>query len=173
MLRLCGSCFAPYHHVDQNINLATSTTVSYVWTAGSRQHPLGTCPASLGKMYEFPECCKPQPKALHPQMHTLLKGRYTFTLVLNHTGLNTAVTRTPLATTHILSILSGSPEVTVPCLAAALTALYLTLEFPFILSQQDRRDITFAVCSFSCFPPSLSLPLISASLCNISPRCKG
>lgn len=56
-------------------------------------------------------------------------------------GLNTAITRTPLATTHILSILCGQSNVTVPCLAAALTALFLTHPFPFILSQRDREDV--------------------------------
>ncbi len=56
-------------------------------------------------------------------------------------GLNTAITRTPLATTHILSILCGQSNVTVPCLAAALTALFLTQPFPFILSQRDRSDV--------------------------------
>ena len=30
---------------------------------------------------------------------------------------------------------------TVPCLAAALTALFLTHPFPFILSQRDREDV--------------------------------
>ena len=29
-----------------------------------------------------------------------------------------------------------------PCLASSLVALFLTLPFPFILSQRDRRDIT-------------------------------
>ena len=60
-------------------------------------------------------------------------------------GLNTAITRTPLATTHILSILCGQSNVTVPCLAAALTALYLTNPFPFILSQRDRQDVHLKV----------------------------
>ncbi|KAL3161825.1 hypothetical protein ABBQ38_008915 [Trebouxia sp. C0009 RCD-2024] len=57
-------------------------------------------------------------------------------------GLNTAITRTPFATSLILTALSGHPEVAVPCLASALVALFLTLPFPFILSQRDRRDIT-------------------------------
>ena len=60
-------------------------------------------------------------------------------------GLNTAITRTPLATTHILSILCGQSNVTVPCLAAALTALFLTHPFPFILSQRDREDVHLKV----------------------------
>ncbi|KAK9821879.1 hypothetical protein WJX74_008487 [Apatococcus lobatus] len=56
-------------------------------------------------------------------------------------GLNTAITRTPLATTLILSVLSGVPQVTVPCLAAALTSLFITYNMPFIKPQQDRTDI--------------------------------
>ena len=57
-------------------------------------------------------------------------------------GLNTAITRTPFATSLILTDLSGHPEVAVPCLAASLVSLFLTLHFPFIMSQRDRRDIT-------------------------------
>lgn len=57
-------------------------------------------------------------------------------------GLNTAITRTPFATSLILTALSGHPEVAVPCLASSLVALFLTLPFPFIMSQRDRRDIT-------------------------------
>ena len=64
---------------------------------------------------------------------------------LRAAGLNTAITRTPLATTHILSILCGQSNVTVPCLAAALTALFLTHPFPFILSQRDREDVHLKV----------------------------
>ncbi|KAK9829338.1 hypothetical protein WJX72_005245 [[Myrmecia] bisecta] len=56
-------------------------------------------------------------------------------------GLNSAITRTPFSTSLILAILSGHPEVTVPCLASSLVALFLTLDFPFILSQRDRQDI--------------------------------
>ncbi|CAL8470569.1 g10111 [Coccomyxa elongata] len=56
-------------------------------------------------------------------------------------GLETSITRTPLASTHILSILAGSSTITVPCLASALVALYMTLGFPFILSQRDRHDM--------------------------------
>ena len=56
-------------------------------------------------------------------------------------GLNTAITRTPLATPLILSILSGVPQVTVPCLAAAITALFITLKLPFITTQRDRNDL--------------------------------
>lgn len=57
-------------------------------------------------------------------------------------GLNTAITRTPFATSLILTALSGHPEIAVPCLASSLVALFLTLHFPFIMSQRDRRDIT-------------------------------
>ena len=57
-------------------------------------------------------------------------------------GLNTAITRTPFATSLILTTLSGHPEIAVPCLASSLVALFLTLHHPFIMSQRDRRDIT-------------------------------
>ncbi|KAK9806589.1 hypothetical protein WJX73_005358 [Symbiochloris irregularis] len=56
-------------------------------------------------------------------------------------GLETAITRTPLSTTLILANLSGHTGVIVPCLASALTSLFLTLHKPFIASQQDRSDI--------------------------------
>lgn len=58
-------------------------------------------------------------------------------------GLNTAITRTPLATPLILSILAGTPQVLVPCLAASITALFATINLPFIKTQQDRTDFTF------------------------------
>lgn len=58
-------------------------------------------------------------------------------------GLNTAITRTPLATPLILSILAGTPQVTVPCLAAAITSLFITLKLPFIKTQRDRTDFAF------------------------------
>ena len=64
------------------------------------------------------------------------------------TGLNTAITRTPFATSLILTALSGHPEVAVPCLASALVSLFLTLNFPFIMSQRDRRDITIKEIEF-------------------------
>jgi hypothetical protein len=60
--------------------------------------------------------------------------------------LETSITRTPLASTHILSILAGSSTITVPCLASALVALYITLGFPFIMSQRDRHDMSIKVC---------------------------
>ena len=63
-------------------------------------------------------------------------------VALCHAGLNTAITRTPFATSLILTALSGHPEVAVPCLASSLVSLFLTLHFPFIMSQRDRSDIT-------------------------------
>jgi len=68
-------------------------------------------------------------------------------------GLETSITRTPLASTHILSILAGSSQITVPCLASALTALYITLGFPFIMSQRDRNDTVFKVWSSAACGP--------------------
>ena len=55
--------------------------------------------------------------------------------------METAITRTPLSTALILANLSGHTGVVVPCLASALISLFLTLNFPFIASQQDRNDI--------------------------------
>lgn len=55
------------------------------------------------------------------------------------------MTRTPLASTLILSILAGSSTILVPCLASALVALYITLDFPFIMSQRDRSDMALKV----------------------------
>ena len=63
-------------------------------------------------------------------------------------GLNTAITRTPFATSLILTALSGHPEIAVPCLASALVSLFLTLNYPFIMSQRDRRDITIKELEF-------------------------
>ena len=63
----------------------------------------------------------------------------------HHAGLETSVTRTPLASTLILSILAGSSTILVPCLASALVALYITLDFPFIMSQRDRSDMALKV----------------------------
>lgn len=62
------------------------------------------------------------------------------------------MTRTPLASTLILSILAGSSTILVPCLASALVALYITLEYPFILSQRDRSDMALKVCPNVCSP---------------------
>ena len=85
-------------------------------------------------------------------------------------GLNTAITRTPLATTHILSILCGQSNVTVPCLAAALTALYLTSPFPFIMSQRDRQDVHLKVqpCVELVTQKLRGLNIVKPSLC-----CRG
>ena len=60
-------------------------------------------------------------------------------------GLETSITRTPLASTHILSVLSGCSAITVPCLASALVALFITLKHPFIMSQRDRQDMALKV----------------------------
>lgn len=69
-------------------------------------------------------------------------------LSFSDAGVNTAITRTPFATSLILTALSGHPEVAVPCLASALVSLFLTLNFPFITSQRDRRDITIKEIEF-------------------------
>ena len=80
--------------------------------------------------------------------HCFMHKPYTPILCVDKTvavlsaGLNTAITRTPFATSLILTALSGHPEIAVPCLASSLVALFLTLHFPFIMSQRDRRDIT-------------------------------
>ena len=42
-------------------------------------------------------------------------------------GLETAITRTPLATALILANLSGQTGVTVPCLASSMVSLYVRL----------------------------------------------
>ena len=62
-------------------------------------------------------------------------------------GLNTSITRTPLGTTIILTTLCGQPGVAVPCLAAALVALFATKSTPFIMSQRSRADVE---TSLSC-----------------------
>ena len=36
-----------------------------------------------------------------------------------------------------------------PCLAASLVSLFMTLHFPFIMSQRDRRDITIKELEFA------------------------
>lgn len=98
-------------------------------------------------------CCRPTP-ALQPFAITQLAEGC---LRAQHTaGLETSVTRTPLASTLILSILAGSSTILVPCLASALVALYITLDFPFITSQRDRSDmalkarITLSYLTHSC-----------------------
>ena len=65
------------------------------------------------------------------------------------TGLETAITRTPLATALILSNLSGQTGVTVPCLASAMVSLYITLYRPFISSQRDRSDVIIKVQNYA------------------------
>lgn len=54
-------------------------------------------------------------------------------------AINCAITRTPLASPLILSTLSGHGICSVPCLAASLTALFLTKDIVMIGSQTDRK----------------------------------
>lgn len=54
-------------------------------------------------------------------------------------AINCAITRTPLATPLILSTLSGHGICSVPCLAAALTALFLTKDIVMVASQTERK----------------------------------
>lgn len=61
-------------------------------------------------------------------------------------GINCAVTRTPLATPLILATLSGQGNCLAPCLAAALTALFLTRDVVVIKSQAPRSDELDATC---------------------------
>ena len=75
-------------------------------------------------------------------------------------GLETSITRTPLASTHILSVLSGSSTITVPCLASALVALFITMHHPFIMSQRDRQDMALKARAPAC---CLSLPTVPPS----------
>ena len=67
-------------------------------------------------------------------------------------GLNTAITRTPLATPLILTTLCGQANVAVPCLAAALVSLLVTKHTPFIMSQQSRADARTILSSSSDAP---------------------
>jgi H+/Cl- antiporter ClcA len=56
-------------------------------------------------------------------------------------GLNTAVTRTPLATPLILATLAGQGNVATPALAAALVALFLTQGMRVIATQRSRDQV--------------------------------
>ena len=56
-------------------------------------------------------------------------------------GLNTAITRTSLATTLILAFLSGEPCAIPSILAASLVSLFATAYLPFIKTQITRSDI--------------------------------
>ena len=67
-------------------------------------------------------------------------------------GLNTAITRTPLGTTLILATLCGQPGVAVPCLAAALVALFMTKGVPFMMTQRSRFDVPTVLSSSSKEP---------------------
>ena len=84
------------------------------------------------------------------------------------------MTRTPLASTLILSILAGSSTILVPCLASALVALYITLDFPFIMSQRDRADMAIKVSPRAYSPPTAAVQLAfsGSDLCIWTPaRC--
>lgn len=63
-------------------------------------------------------------------------------------GLNTAITRTPFATTLILTTLSGHPEVAGPAITSALTSFFLTMNWPFVKPQRDRQDIRLLALHF-------------------------
>lgn len=56
-------------------------------------------------------------------------------------GINVAITRTALATTIILTALSGEVNAGPPLLAASLVSLVVTSYMPFIKTQQKREDI--------------------------------
>lgn len=56
-------------------------------------------------------------------------------------GINVAITRTALATTIILTALSGEVNAGPPLLAASLISLVATSYMPFIKTQQKREDI--------------------------------
>lgn len=56
-------------------------------------------------------------------------------------GLNASITRTPFASSLILTALSGHLEVLPPVLCAALVAFFITMPFEFIKTQQYRTDI--------------------------------
>lgn len=60
-------------------------------------------------------------------------------------SMNVALTRTPMATTLILSYLSGEQSVISAVLAASLISLFVTAYMPFIKTQVDRADISYAV----------------------------
>jgi H+/Cl- antiporter ClcA len=61
-------------------------------------------------------------------------------------AVNCAVTRTPLATPLILCALSGQGSALVPCLAAALTSLFLTKDVVVICSQAPRSEDDDEAC---------------------------
>lgn len=56
-------------------------------------------------------------------------------------GINVSITRTSLATTLILTALSGEVNAGPPLLAASLVAVFATSYMPFIGSQQAREDM--------------------------------
>eukprot|EP00877_Chromochloris_zofingiensis_P002746 jgi/Chrzof1/12472/Cz06g35170.t1 len=63
-------------------------------------------------------------------------------------GLNTAITRTPFATALILTTLCGQPQVAAPTLCAALVSFFLTMDWPFIRTQQNRSDLEYKAVHF-------------------------
>jgi H+/Cl- antiporter ClcA len=60
-------------------------------------------------------------------------------------AINVAITRTTLATTLILTALSGEVNAGPPLLAASLVSLFATSYMPFIKTQQSREDIREAL----------------------------
>lgn len=58
-------------------------------------------------------------------------------------GINVSITRTALATTLILTALSGESNALPPVLASSMVALFVTSYMPFIRSQVRRTDIRY------------------------------
>ena len=56
-------------------------------------------------------------------------------------GLNASITRTPFATSLILTSLSGHLEILPPILCTALISFFITMPFEFIKTQQYRSDL--------------------------------
>lgn len=56
-------------------------------------------------------------------------------------ALNASITRTPFASSLILTALSGHLEILPPILTSALVAFFITMPFEFIKTQQYRTDI--------------------------------
>jgi H+/Cl- antiporter ClcA len=81
-------------------------------------------------------------------------------------GINVAITRTSLATTIILTALSGEVNAGPPLLAASLVSLCATSYMPFIKTQQRREDIRESQL-YSCTDaivadPDLAVPDLDA-----------
>ena len=60
-------------------------------------------------------------------------------------SMNVALTRTAIATTLILSYLSGEQAAISAILASSLISLFVTAYMPFIKSQVNRPDISYAI----------------------------